>query len=365
MKTTNPATTKIFAHNVCRAAAIIVLMGFAALLFAQTSADSLKQPTWDDHEDASWLTRDLWQVDLIAQQKEGAVRPTETGYLTVADGVEIYYERYGTGTPNVFISNRQEVHLTMAPILESHNVVTWDPRGRGRSSRPDDLSLYTADTDIADTEALRRHFGADRISYIGISLWGSMGALYAARHPESVAQIVMLGPLPIEQRYFDIVDNPPVYDLSEEEAILEQMEADGVRESDPRAFCQQQWTLFGADSYYDRANMENLINSDMCNSENEFIENVGAVAFDGIITSFGDWNWTGEAAEVEAQALLIFGEHEWWSREGVRTWATHISDIGVMELERAAHHVWNDRADVVLPAIDQFLRGEWPEAAAR
>ena len=47
------------------------------------------------------------------------------------------------------------------------------------------------------------------------------------------------------------------------------------------------------------------------------------------------------------------------------TWATHISDIGLVELERAAHHVWNDRAEVVLPAIDQFLQGEWPAEAVR
>ena len=292
-------------------------------------------------------------------------QPSEAGYLTVADGIEIYYERYGTDTPTVFISNRQEIHLTMALILESHNVVTWDPRGRGRSSRPDDFSLYGLDYEIADAEALRQHFGAEQISYIGISLWGSVAAVYAARHPESVAQVVMLGPLPVEARYMGMEGNPPVYDMSEEEAVLAQMEADGVRESDPRAFCQQQWATAFADSYYDRANMANLLNSDMCSNENELLENIGTVAGEGIFPSFGDWNWTEEAASVEAQALLIFGEYEGWGLEGVRAWAGHISDVGTMELERAAHHVWNDRAEVVLPAIDQFLRGEWPEAAVR
>ena len=292
-------------------------------------------------------------------------QPSEAGYLTVADGVEIYYERYGTDTPTVFFANLHEIGISLRSVLENHNVVAWDPRGRGRSSRPDDFSLYGLDYEIADAEAFRQHFGAEQISYIGISLWGSVAAVYAARHPESVAQVVMLGPLPVEARYMGIEGNPPKHDMASEQLKLEQMTEAGVAESDPYAYCQQQYLVEFAGSYYDLANMKNLFEADICQYENDYMHNILPIIIEGIFPSFGDWNWTEEAASIEAQALLIFGEYEGWGLEGVRAWAEHISDVGTMELERAGHHVWNDRADVVLPAIDQFLRGEWPAEAVR
>lgn len=66
-----------------------------------------------------------------------------------------YYDRYRTDAPVLFIPNRHEMHLTFTPLPEAYDVVTWDPRDRGPSDRPANLTRYGIDAEIADVEAIR------------------------------------------------------------------------------------------------------------------------------------------------------------------------------------------------------------------
>jgi len=98
-------------------------------------------------------------------------QPTETGFVQVEEDVRLFYQRFGTGTPTLFVPNRHELIHTFAPLFERVGAVAWDPRGRGLSSRSGDMSRYGPDVERADAEAMRRHFGADRMVYVGVSPW--------------------------------------------------------------------------------------------------------------------------------------------------------------------------------------------------
>src|SRR5262249_17397949 len=52
--------------------------------------------------------------------------------------------------------------------------------------------------DVDDLEAVRRRFGADRIDLIGHSYAGLLVALYAARYPDRVGRMVLLGAMPFD-----------------------------------------------------------------------------------------------------------------------------------------------------------------------
>lgn len=88
------------------------------------------------------------------------------------------------------------------------------------------------------------------------------------------------------------------------------------------------------------------------------------VAFLGTIGSFVEWDWHDVAASVEPPVLLLFGDHEAWSLQGVRIFSEILPNVGWAEVERAGHHVFNDRSEVVFPAVSTFLRGDWPEGVA-
>jgi pimeloyl-ACP methyl ester carboxylesterase len=289
---------------------------------------------------------------------------TESGFVYVEGDVRLYYQRYGTGTPTVFIPNRHELVASFASLLHFHDVVTWDPRGRGLSDRPTESGRYGIDAELADAEALRRHFGAERVVYVGVSLWGNLGILYAARHPESVAGVVALGPLGIAQGLMRGSLKRPTPNVTPQRVELARMRADGRIDTQPYAFCVIQQFAEFADSYWDPAAMAPLLAANLCQYANEQPSRLG-LAIDGMFRSFGFWDWRADAEAVEAPVLLLFGEHEKWRTDSVIAYADHLRDVGWLEVERAGHHVHNDRPDVVIPMMDAFFRGQWPEGLNR
>ncbi|QET01467.1 alpha/beta fold hydrolase [Cupriavidus pauculus] len=77
--------------------------------------------------------------------------------------------------------------------LARHRVVMPDQRGAGASRPSGSLRRNSVTSLIADLEALRAHLGIARWGVVGGS-WGAALALaYAARHPASVARIVLRG----------------------------------------------------------------------------------------------------------------------------------------------------------------------------
>jgi len=290
---------------------------------------------------------------------------TESGFVQVEDDVRLFYQRFGTGTPKVFIPGRAQLTHTFAPLLHFHDVVMWDQRGFGLSDRPDDLSRYGLEFEIADAEKMRRHFGADDITYVGISLWGSVAMLYAARHPEHVAGVVSMGPLAVQAALMGASDDPIVHDLGVEAAELEAMARDGRKERDPYGYCRLDLQVNFAGSYVDRANIAPLEAANTCQYANNHPDNVLPVVFEGIFGSFGDWDWRDEVASVTAPVLLLYGAREGWGVGGVRAYATLLQDGGWLEFPDTGHHVWNEHLDVVIPMLDAFFRGQWPDGVNR
>lgn len=76
-------------------------------------------------------------------------------------------------------------------------VVSYDQRGAGRSSVPDDVD-YSLDAHVADLEAIRIASGADRVQLLGQSWGGAIAAAYAATHPDRVEALVLVGAVPLD-----------------------------------------------------------------------------------------------------------------------------------------------------------------------
>jgi proline iminopeptidase len=293
-------------------------------------------------------------------------RPTESGFLQVEPDIRLYYQRFGTGTPTVFSPMRTEMVVTFGALLERFDVVLWDARGFGLSDRPDDFSRVGLEAEIADTEAMRRHFGADRIYYVGGSLWGFIGMLYAARHPESVAGVVAMAPLAIAAALMEGEPEKPVaHDLSATVAEIEAMEADGRAERDPYTYCVLQYRVDFAVDYVDLANYAKFEAANVCQYPNWRLDLVLPLVFEGIFGSFGDWDWRAPLATVQAPVVLLYGDHEIWPLVGVRAYTEVVPNVAWREFEDTGHHVWNERTDEVLAMLDTFFRGSWPDGVTR
>ena len=92
--------------------------------------------------------------------------------------------------------------LTLTPLLEladACTVVLLDPRGTGGSDRP---SSYALDDYVRDVDQLRAHLELDQLDLLGHSHGGVVSIAYAAKHPERVRRLVLLGaPVRFSEEY--------------------------------------------------------------------------------------------------------------------------------------------------------------------
>ena len=131
-------------------------------------------------------------------------------------GVKVGYEVFGEGEPAVVFAPLDPIVHSRAwkaqvPYLARRSrVITIDPRGNGRSDRPQSPAAY-ADTEfVANTVAVMDACDVDRAVIVGISTSGWISLLTAALHPERVLGVVAiaaggpgLGPLPAARTEYD------------------------------------------------------------------------------------------------------------------------------------------------------------------
>jgi pimeloyl-ACP methyl ester carboxylesterase len=73
--------------------------------------------------------------------------PDATGFVE-RDGVRVFYEVYGSGEPTVLLLPTWSIihsrfwKFQIPDLARRHRVVTFDPRGNGRSDRPDSAEAY-------------------------------------------------------------------------------------------------------------------------------------------------------------------------------------------------------------------------------
>lgn len=124
----------------------------------------------------------------------------------VVNGVRLAYRVAGPAAPAadaapvLFLHggpgyNSHSFSVLAGPALErARTMIYLDQRGCGRSERPWD-GAYSLDLLVADLEGLRQALGVPRLVLMGHSFGGLLALEYAARHPEHVAGLVLVGAL--------------------------------------------------------------------------------------------------------------------------------------------------------------------------
>jgi pimeloyl-ACP methyl ester carboxylesterase len=112
------------------------------------------------------------------------------------DGVSLYYETYGTGSPLLLVHGNGASIGTLAAQIEffktRYQVIAMDSRDHGRSGDGDGPLTYEKMTD--DLAALVDHLKLGPVDVIGWSDGGIEALLLGIRHPGKVKKIVSMAP---------------------------------------------------------------------------------------------------------------------------------------------------------------------------
>jgi pimeloyl-ACP methyl ester carboxylesterase len=139
-------------------------------------------------------------VHVTAPREQTRARyPDEEGYVE-RDGVRVFYEVYGSGARTVLllptwslIHSRQ--WKSQIPHLARHfRVVTFDPRGNGRTDRPAERAAYDEPEFAADALAVLDATATEQAAIVAFSLGAQRALVLATAHPDRVLGVVFVGP---------------------------------------------------------------------------------------------------------------------------------------------------------------------------
>ena len=110
------------------------------------------------------------------------------------DGVELYYEVYGSGEPLLLIhgngGSSRDFTAQIAHFRKNYQVIAMDSRDQGRSGDSAGKITYEKMTD--DQAALLEHLKLDGVNVVGWSDGGIEALLLAIRHPGKVRKLVSM-----------------------------------------------------------------------------------------------------------------------------------------------------------------------------
>jgi len=135
-----------------------------------------------------------------AHEQTRARYPDEEGFIE-RDGVRVFWESYGGGEQTVlFLPTWTFVHSRVwkaqIPYFARHfRVVTFDPRGNGRSDRPKGSSAYDEREFAQDAVDVMDACGVESAVCVALSRGAQRGLLLAAEHPDRVEGMVFIGPM--------------------------------------------------------------------------------------------------------------------------------------------------------------------------
>ena len=120
--------------------------------------------------------------------------------FTTSDGIRIYFEETGTGTPLLCLAgltrNTRDFSF-LAPHVTDLRLITMDYRGRGQSAYDPDYMNYNIFREGQDAIELLDHLGLSKATILGTSRGGLIAMALAANHPERLSGVILndVGPV--------------------------------------------------------------------------------------------------------------------------------------------------------------------------
>jgi pimeloyl-ACP methyl ester carboxylesterase len=250
-------------------------------------------------------------------------------YLNI-DGAQIYYESIGEGPAMVLAHGVGGNHAIwfnqLAAFSPNYRVITFDHRGFGNSSDPQQLgrSAYTSDlTRILD------HLEVDRVVLVGQSMGGGTCVGFAKCFPERVAALVLADTLHALQL------------PSEAEKIMQKARADtnGLSQLDRVLGADFRESDAALTALYKQLNSFNATNRH--NLKGEYQHHVN----------------TGELAGLGVPVLFIAGEYDvLFPITAIRATQTSVKGSELIEIKNAGHSAFYEKPEVFNQAIESFLQ---------
>jgi proline iminopeptidase len=179
-------------------------------------------------------------------------------------GAELFVRRVGAGPPVVVLhggpgADHEYLRPGFDALADGRELIYYDQRGGGRSPVPREVPVGWTEQ-VADLEALRRHWALEQLTVVGYSWGGLLALLYGLEHPGRIGRLALVSPAPTwreaRERFESVFARRNLDPAFQEERRL--LRESGLRERDPAAFQQRIFELSVAPYFFDPARAREL-----------------------------------------------------------------------------------------------------------
>src|SRR5258708_14242246 len=136
----------------------------------------------------------------MAALHEGAAKHREghtMAFVTAADGVKLYVEEVGSGTPIVFVHEFAGDHRSWEPQLRHfarrYRCIAFNARGYPPSDVPSEGEAYSQDHARDDIPAVLNGLAIAKTHVVGLSMGGFATLHFGLQYPERALSLVVAG----------------------------------------------------------------------------------------------------------------------------------------------------------------------------
>lgn len=280
-------------------------------------------------------------------------------FATTPDSVRLYYRTIGNGPSTVIAPFALFHESALDSLARSHRVVTYDPRGRGRSDSvpPSKVSLNHL---LLDFETVRQAVGAEKVAIIGWSGGGMEMFVYAMRNPQRVGRLVQLAPVAPRFAPYgaQMMEDRTKRTDSTRLAALRREIAAGAFGPDSAALCRAQSLVTTPAMFANPASLPPI--PDVCGFRNEHPGRLNTY-FGALFQSINGYDWRDSLPRVTIPRLVIHGERDNIPLAGNQEWVTGQANARILVIEGAGHWPHYERPAETIRAISEFLAGRWPQ----
>lgn len=289
---------------------------------------------------------------------------TSEGYLTGADGLQLFYRVYGAGPDTaVVLAGGPALALSyldkdLAPLAHGRTVIYYDARNAGHSQIVMDPAMLSMERHVADLEAVRQHFGIGRLKLIGHS-WGAMvAAFYADAHPQSVDRMVLVTPGPVAAS-FDAPFEAERVARTDPKVLEKQGELFGLlfsgQSPHPVKTCEQLFSIWFPAYFHDPANAANMRGT-YCDTTDEGANALLFSLFAGRGSLGADFNLAPMLGGIQVPALVIHGAGDAIPLASTAGYADALPNGELLVMQGAGHFPWLEEPAAFFTAVNTYLR---------
>lgn len=296
----------------------------------------------------------------------------QEGYFPGADNMRLFYRTVGAGSDTVVVVHGQQGNTLdylapdLEPLADGRTLLFYTQRGGGRSDPVEDPERLGLEAHVRDLEALRQHFGLERLTLLGHSGGAGIATRYAIEHPSRVERMLLLAPMPpasvpfgpaAGQAFMARFDSTTLSRVQALHASLPEAE-------NPRAVCQEVARTVLPLAYLATLEAAERMRGDFCSAPPERLR-TEARRLAAFQQSLGAWDWRSELGSLRVPTLVIHGARDAIPEASARAWVEALPNARLLVLAEADHYPHVDRPHGFFAAAEQFLAGNWPAKSRR